>query len=225
MYRLQFIVCVILGICLVSVRSWAETAYVTDSFKVTFRSGPGLENRIINMLSSGQPLEVLDSSGEWTHVRLLGNAEDSKEGWILSQYIMTRQPWKMQALSSIEENTQIKEKLTPLENKLSDSLRYQGELETKLKDNSQALSRLKKEYESLKQGSAGYLELKATYTATQAKLETVEKEFTGLTQEYKKLSSSERNRWFATGAGVLLLGLIIGLVLGRLQRKRRSSYY
>lgn len=51
--------------------SWAEKAYVTDRFKVTFRSGPSLENKVIRMLPSGQELQVLDTQGDWSHVRVV----------------------------------------------------------------------------------------------------------------------------------------------------------
>lgn len=225
MYRFQFILGIVLALCLMSQWSWAEKAYVTDSFRITLRTGPSVENKIIAMLPSGQPLEVMDSLGDWSHVRLLESGESSKEGWVLSRFLITRLPWEMRASSLIEENTGLKEKVTPLEKKLSDAVRGEQELAIKLQDVTEALQKLEKNYESLKQGAAGYLKLKATYTATRSKLEIIQKEIQGLTEENKKLRSTQRNKWFITGAAVLLCGLIIGLVLGRQQRKRRSSLY
>ena len=73
MVRCGFFWSIVLGFCLTGQWSWAEKAYVTDSLKVTFRTGPSTENKIVSMLSSGQPVEVLESQEKWTHVRLLGN--------------------------------------------------------------------------------------------------------------------------------------------------------
>ena len=46
-----------------------------------------------------------------------------------------------------------------------------------------------------------------------------------LAHENEVLKSAQINNWFATGALVLLCGLMIGVVVGRQQRKRRSSLY
>lgn len=225
MYRFAFVSAVVLGLCLMSQWSWAEKVYVTDSFKITLRTGPSLDNKIIAMISSGQALEIMDSLEDWTYVRVLKNGESDKEGWVLSRFLITRLPWEMQASALIEENANLKEKVTPLEKKLSEAVRREQEYATRLQDTAESLEKLKKKYESLEKGAAGYLKLKATHTATQSKLETIQKEIQGLTEENKGLKSSQRNRWFITGAAVLLCGLIIGLVLGRQQRKRRSSLF
>jgi SH3 domain protein len=56
-------------------------------------------------------------------------------------------------------------------------------------------------------------------------LETAQGDVQGLTKENESLKSSQRNRWFAMGALVLLCGLMIGVVVGRQQRKRKSIYH
>ncbi len=57
-------------------------------------------------------------------------------------------------------------------------------------------------------------QLKENHEAT---LKTVQR----LTKENESLRSSQKKKWFVTGALVLLCGLMIGLVVG----KRKSSYY
>ena len=226
MYRFQFVLGLALGLCLISQQSWAEKAYVTDFFKITFRTGPGVENRIISMLPSGQPVEVLDSRGDWNHVRLLDSGETAKEGWVLARYLVTRLPWELRASSLIEENTRLKEKLTPVEKKLGEAVRREQDLAVKLRKSTKALHKSEKEYESLKQGAAKYLELRSTHNATRSKLETMQKEFQELTKENERLKSSQRNKSFAIGALVLLTGLIVGVVFGRQQKKpRRPVFY
>ncbi len=187
MKRLQLILGVILGLCLIGQSSLAEETYVTDSFKVTLRTGPSIENKVIGMLPSGQPVEVLDSDGDWSYVRLLGPGARNKEGWMLSRFLVNRPPWEMQTKSLKEENIQLKEKLSHIEKKLSEAADREG--------------------------------------VTRHALESAQKEVQRFAEENQKLRSSQKNYSFAMGALVLLFGLMIGLVIGRQQKKRRSSLY
>lgn len=61
--------------------------------------------------------------------------------------------------------------------------------------------------------------------ATRHALEGAQKELQRLAEENQKLRSSQKNYSFAMGALVLLFGLMIGLLIGRQQKKRRSSLY
>jgi len=72
---------------------------------------------------------------------------------------------------------------------------------------------------------AEYLRLKTSFESTRSSLDNMEQEVQRLSLENEKLTSSQRNRWFATGGLVLLCGMMIGLVVGRQQKKRRTSLY
>jgi len=223
MYRI--ILGVILVFCLVGPGHGADRAYVTDSYKITFRTGPSLENKIISMLSSGQPLDVLETTGDWSHVRILEKGESVLEGWVLSRYLTARIPWEIQANTLRKENSKLKEKLNPLEGELDIATRQGRELAAKLRKTTVALQKLEKEYGSLKQGAAGYLKLRETHNVIESRLNSSQKEVQRLADENERLRSSERNKWFAIGALVLLCGFVVGMIIGRQQKKRRSSYY
>jgi SH3 domain protein len=225
MKRLQIIVLIVLVLCVIGQSSWAAKAYVTDSFEITLRTGPSVQNKILTLIGSGEAVEVLESQEEWTHVRVLGGREDAIEGWVLSRYLETRLPWKTQAESLKKENARLKEKLAQGENKWSKSMDVEQKLSKELGDKINALNRLKEKYESLKRGSAEYIKVKAAYDVTLSLLETAQRDVQGLTKENESLKSSQRNRWFAMGALVLLCGLMIGVVVGRQQRKRKSIYH
>ena len=123
-----------------------------------------------------------------------------------------------------DESARLKEKLPGVEEKLSEALRHEQNLAMSLQDKAKALHKLQNDYESLKRGAAEYLKLKAAYKETRSTLETTQKEAQRLARENERLSSSQRNKWIAIGALVLLCGLLIGLVIGRQQKKTRSSY-
>jgi len=46
-----------------------------------------------------------------------------------------------------------------------------------------------------------------------------------LEKAYGKLKTSTGIRWFLSGAGVLLLGWVMGSSVARLRRRRSSDYY
>ncbi len=138
---------------------------------------------------------------------------------------MPRSPWEMQAKAFMAENAELKEKLATVEKELRESTRRGQDLAVKLRDTSTALASLENEYKSLKQGAAGFLELKTEHDATVSQLENTKKELLRVTKENKELESSQRIKWFATGASVLFVGLIFGLIMGRKQRRRRSTLY
>ena len=77
---------ILIAALLLSTSALAETAWVTDQFEITLRSGPSTSNAIQLMVSSGTPLEVLERDAEsgYTRVRTQGGTE----GWVLTRYLM-----------------------------------------------------------------------------------------------------------------------------------------
>jgi SH3 domain protein len=225
MYRLQIIFTVVLGICITGQWSWAEQAYVTDNLKITLRTGPSTSNKIIGMLSSGNLVDLLGSEGDWSNIRTQVAGNNAKEGWVLSRYLTTRQPAMIQIDAFREENTRLKEQMAVLQQKMQDMDRLNGELTEKLNGTTKALDSLDLDYKKLKQGSAEYLKLKEAYAVVESKLKKARQEVALLDESYKKIKYSERNIWFATGAAILLIGVICGVVLGRREKRRKPRYY
>jgi len=221
MKALSIIVLVIAGFLGTAQQGWASKAYVTDSFEITIRTGPSNENKIIAMLFSGRALEVLDTRGEWSHVKVL---DDGKEGWVLNRYLVTRLPWEVQAKKLQDDSVSLNAKLNRLQKELSDESQLRQGLAAELKHKTQELELLNKEYLELKKGAEGYLRLKTINETAERDLKAARAELSKVTAENEALRSSEQNRWFLSGGLVLLCGLLIGGIAGRQQKKRRSLY-
>lgn len=224
MKRIIFFSALSIGLFLSS-QCWANRAYVTDSFEVPLRTGPSASNKILSLPVSGQALEVMDTEGDWSHVRLLKPGGDDVEGWVPSRYLVTRIPWEVQARTLRGENDELKERLSRIESEAGQTRQLGEDLVGKLREKTAALEKLQSEYDALKQGAAEYLRLKTSFESTRSSLDNMEQEVQRLSLENEKLTSSQRNRWFATGGLVLLCGMMIGLVVGRQQKKRRASLY
>jgi SH3 domain protein len=221
-FRLVFFV--ILGLFLMGQTSWAKKAYVTDSLEITFRTGPSTENKIITFLRSGQPLDVLESREDWSRVRLIGPELDHTDGWVLSRYLSTQVPWEIQAVSLKKENARLQEELGRIKEQWRKAVQEEKGFSEELKGNQEALQRVQNAYEALKHEAADFLKLKSVHEATSRTLETARETVQNLTKENEDLRSSQKNKWFATGALVLLCGLMIGMLTGRQYRKRKTYY-
>jgi SH3 domain protein len=209
----------IVGICLflLSTTVPAETKhYINDSMKITMRTGPATDRKIIALLSVGQEVEVLKAENEWTLVRLL----NGKEGWVISRFITDQTPESIQlealkknhsalqtkAASLMEENKALKDENKTLAMNLNTS-------ETKQKS-------LNKSYETLKKESKQFLDLQAKYKESTSKLAAQTQKAEKYEDELTKLLWNKNIKWFLSGAGVLILGFIIGFST---KRQRRHS--
>ncbi len=191
---------------------------MTDSFRISLRRGPSIENKILKFLPSGLPVEVLEEEEGWSYIHPMDPEEENVKGWVLSRYLIIRQPWENQVDSLREETVQLKTNLARVERELEEASRSGQEATKELEKHIEELRKLQDEYESLKQGAGEYLKLKAAY-------DTIQRTDQALGEENERLKSSHSRKWFAVGASVLLFGLLIGLALGRQQRKSRSSYF
>ncbi len=196
------------------------TMYVNDVIKITMRTGPGISHKVIEMPQSGQPLEVLESKNEWSHVRL----PDGRDGWVLKRFLTSKKPKELR-IKELEQKYQ----------KLSDNYKAIISENEKLKKEKEELARLdenhKKEieelaisYKNLETDSKDYLKIKAEWEKASAELKKQKK----LAEELKKKNDAmewkQNIMWFLSGAGVFLMGFLIGGINEKRANKRVSYY-
>ncbi|MCF8109866.1 MAG: TIGR04211 family SH3 domain-containing protein [Desulfobacteraceae bacterium] len=195
----------------------AETNYVTDLNEITLRAGPGLDYRVNRMLKSGQQLEVLDTEERWTQVRL----PDGTIGWVFSKFISDQKPDSLAVKDLREEITPLRKKVKALEEENQRLIRRTQELGQNLEETKNKLENARKEYNELKQDSKNFLELKEKHEELTKNLEGKEQRVKTLEQQLNDAFLTSGLKWFLAGAGVLLLGIILGRTSG--SRKKRSS--
>ena len=204
---------------------WAEKAYVVNTSKINLRSEPSARGKIITMLKQDAPVEILNTQAGWSHVRATGNASRNYEGWVVSSFLTRDVPWKFQVARLKEENVRLKQRAEKIEKEWTASSGESELMSEKLEKAEKMLKDVKGKYESLKKASGSVLALQENHDETLKALQEARVTLETLQKENMVLKSSQRNRWFLTGAVVLLVGLIFGLVMGRQQRKRKASYY
>jgi len=204
---------------------WAEKAYVVNTSKITLRGGPSTKDKIITMLKQDTPVKILKTESAWSHVRLLEDVSRQYDGWIASSFLTREVPWKVQVNGLKSENVRLKKRAEDIEKEWSASSGEKELMSEKLAKLEKDFKSVKTKYESLKNASGSLLALQESHDGNLKALQEARVNLETLQKENMILKSSQRNRWFLTGAVVLMVGLIFGLVMGRQQRKKKSSYY
>lgn len=208
-----------IGICLLVFATFgsAESIYVTDVLKLTLRSGPSTEHKILSVIESGQQLEILDRGPEWTLVRL----PNDKEGYVLTRYLSTTPTAGIRLQQLQEKHKSLMQQTASL---LEENARFKSEnnqLSSSLGSNEKTLEQVRAEYEKLKADSAQFLTLKSKYDKAAAQLEEQTKRADTLEEQLNRFEMNQYIKWFLAGSGVLLVGFIIGFSARR-QRRRPS---
>lgn len=189
----------------------AESQYITGVQKVTFRTGPGTDNKIIKMLESDTKVSILETLDRWSKVK----DSDGNEGYVLTQFLTKSTPYiyrfnwlKSKFDKEVEKNKKLSDDFSEAKTELK-------ETKSELTKTQKELEEINKAYEELKEGSADFLTLKANYDKAKVELSKNNEKLKILEDEL----SNHNIQWFLAGGGVLLLGWLIGLI----SRKKKHS--
>jgi len=200
----------------------ATTLYVSDTtLEANLRTGTTSDNRIIAMVRPGTPLTILSEKEGWAEVSL----EDGRTGWILRRYLSDRPPWVVTAQKLAAENEQLQAQLRQIGGGHRELVQKHDDLKRQMESQQLALQSVRREYEELKNSAANYLNLKMAYENLQNEARQSKTKLDEVQEAYKKLRLSTTIRWFLSGAGVLLLGGLLGSSMARMRRRRSGDYY
>jgi len=208
-----------LGVTLILLTTmvYAEDRYVIDNLQITFRTGPGNDRKIISLLNSDQKVEILEPDGDWVKVRL----ENGKEGWVLQRYLTSETPCRTRLKMANQSVDQLENQLDAAQKDNQQILADKEKISQELKQTQQELNKTSKAYATLKKGAAGYIDLKNRHEKTTARLTKQTQMANELGIELDSIRKKKYVRWFLGGAGVLLLGFVLGF--SSKKRKHRSS--
>lgn len=193
----------------------AETMYVSDMLKLTLRTGPSTENKILAVIESGQQMELLEPGEEWSRVQL----PNGKEGWVLSRYLtpVETNNVKLERLQTQHKNLTAQAAELLEENK---TLKAENEkLRAEFEANQKEMVKARTDYETLKAESAEFLALKSKHTTAVSQLTEQSNRAHKLEEQLTQLEMNTYIKWFLAGSGVLIVGFIIGFSTKR-QRRR-----
>lgn len=196
---------------------FAATAYISDTIKITLRTEPGTDRKIISMVPSGERVEVVEPGRDWSRVTTAAG----KTGWVLTRFLSTEVPATI-ALKELraEHENLVKKSAAPLQeiSRLTDENKSLDENLTETRRN---LEQCQGSFEELKKESANFIKVKNNYEQASMQLAEQTSRADALESRLSKIHWRSNIKWFLSGAGVLLLGFIIGYTSKR--QRRRSS--
>jgi SH3 domain protein len=200
----------------------AESAWVSDEFEITLRSGPSTSNAIELMLSSGTELEIVERDAEsgYSRVRTAGGTE----GWVLTRYLMN-EPAAREQLARLTSQLSSEASRGSSLNAQLGTIRSEYEAATRRIDTlEREKSELEEELAEIKRTSANVLSINNQNKQLREQLAAEEIRVATLEQENRELTSQSTRYWFMSGALVLVVGMVLGLWLPRIRWQRRSRY-
>lgn len=202
--------------------AYAEPAWVSDQFEITLRSGPSTNNAIQLMVDSGTRLEVLERDDESGYTRVM--TQGGTEGWVLTRYLMNEASAREQLQALTSQLTNANTRGSSLDSQL-DAIK--GEYDA-ASSQITALERdkaaLEEELAEIKRTAANVLAIRDQNTTLMDELAAAQIRADTLEQENRVLTSQTTRYWFVTGAIVLVVGLILGLWLPRINWRRRRRW-
>lgn len=205
---------------LLSATAHSATVYISDIQFVAIREGLDNSTRAVERgLKSGTPLEVIDQNDGYTKVR----TPSGNEGWVADYFL--------------SEDMVTRDQLEVLQTRLSRNTESRTELANTLKISQQKIqelngtnSNLQDENDSLKQQLQDAAELSEKAQAIVSQNEDVSYQIATLKQQAstaiaqaEKLQDTTEQKWFMIGGATLLGGLLLGILLPMLRRKKSGT--
>ena len=211
-----------LSLLTVSSFAWGQSAWVTDQFEITLRTGPSTSNAIQLMVESGMRLEVLerDADSGYTRVRTPGGTE----GWVLSRYLMSEPSAREQLQTLSGQLTDATSRGSTLTSQLGAIRGEYDEANQRIASLEREKAALETELAEIRRTAANVLSINEQNKTLMSDLSAAEIRADTLQEENRQLMSQTKRYWFMSGALVLLVGIVLGIWLPRIRWQRRSRY-
>lgn len=200
---------------------FAETVYVTDTLKIEVRSGMSTQHKILTMLPSGSPLEVVNHNADTGYTAVQIN--ENQTGYILTRYTK-KQPTARWLLNDVKKNN------AQLQSDLKTAQQTLTTLSASNKKNAQSNNtlakekiRLSNELAEIKQTAANAILLKQQRDQFQERLVNIERENEKLKRETQTLQDSANQDWFLYGGILAFFGIFFGLLIPKISWHKRTN--
>jgi Bacterial SH3 domain len=108
----------------------AESVFVTDRLSVALKTAPNETGAVVKQLDAGAPLDVVERTGLWAHVRDRAGAD----GWIESRFLTAEAPARAQLADSQAQLAKARAQLADAQAQLRKSETALAQESAKVKD-------------------------------------------------------------------------------------------
>jgi len=204
---------------------FADTRYVSGELIISVRDGQNQDDTVLGHIRTGTAVDVLDDEGRYLRIK----TEDGLEGWVQAQYIISEKPNARiieDLRNKINEQASLSEKCLAAKKIYEIRIR---ELEQEVSINQEntaaaknELIELNKKYKKLLSNSENTDELITKLEKSKQLDSKLKAEISHLKKGSQNPLKSSMIQPFLAGAGVLIVGFILG---GLARRRKRSKFY
>ena len=205
-----------------AVQAWSETRYVSDELSIPMRTGASNKHRIVYFPKSGTPLTVMETSEDGNYVRV--TSPGGKEGWVETQYLMNQASARDRIVSVSKRLEQSRELEKELKQQVKELNAENRELTEQVKQFQREIKSQESSMEKLKRISANPVALANKNKALEDQVSKLTASNKQLSDENDMLTNASAKDWFILGAVVSLGSLLFGLLITRINWKRKRSW-
>jgi SH3 domain protein len=210
-----------LVLLLLSTAALAKNAYVTDEIKITLRTGESATHRIIRMLPTGERLNVLAENADTGYSKV--RTANGTEGYVLTRQLVD-QPVARDRLAALEQEVkQLKAAPGELSSRLAELTDEHRKLSAEYEQLKQAKTQVDQEFAALQRTSSNAVRIANERNELRKQVASLTREVEDVKQQNRELENKTAQNWFLIGAGVVVGGILLGLILPHLRVRRRKS--
>ncbi|HTN35109.1 MAG TPA: TIGR04211 family SH3 domain-containing protein [Marinobacter sp.] len=199
----------------------AKTVWVDDQLYLPVRSGAGSQFRIIeNAVPSGTALELLGQTDSgYTRVR----TPKGNEGWVSSQYITETPIAAVRLKQANRQLEQVQKELAEAKEKLASVTRERDSLASSESSLSNRSESLQEELKKIKGIAADSINLDRRNRELREENQKIRNDLEVLTAENERLEASKESDFMLLGAGLVLGGVLLALIIPMLKPTRKTD--
>lgn len=197
--------------------------YVSDELTIPMRSGASNKHRIIKFITSGTALTVLETSddGQFTKVEI----SPDKSGWVASENLMDIPSGRDRLAAANKKFAKSGQQIKELKNTIAEMKTEIRQLKKETGSLQNERTNLSNSLEDLKITAANPLSLSKKNKGLKKELDKAHANVDMLEKDNQQLRSNVMQEWFLIGGGVAVGSLLLGIILTRINwRRKRSSW-
>jgi SH3 domain protein len=213
-------VCLLVLVLASALPAAADTRYVSDRLIITVRDGKGPGAAPLTTIPTDEPVQVLEEDEQRLKIR----TKEGLVGFVQAQYITKETPKSIIIDRLEKEVDRLKGRMEELKAAQSpqaqemESLREKAQsLEKTLAETENELRSVTETYNTLVENSGRVVEITAEHDLLQKENQRLTAELATLEEDNTQLLRQGMIQWFLAGAGVF----VVGWILGKISRKKR----
>ena len=199
----------------------ASTAYITDQLKITLRSGESTTHKVVRMLPSGTAVTVLERNDQTKYAKV--RLPDGTTGFVLNRMLLNERPARERLAEAEQQLVVLRQEPGKLSSQLANLQETHANLQQEFNAINEENSGLKKELGRLSKVAQDPLRVARERDEAVVRSQKLSDELDILKLKNQRLTDKTEQNWFMIGAGVIIAGIILGLLLPHMRVKKNKS--